>query len=595
MLELILGYTSARLKRLELFLVAAAFVVAIRRSPRYHISAAINLILAKYSPVQIALSALLASHLFHNVLTTVGLHSPEAVGRLYNKGWYRASTLYQALVSTVDTVSGVPTSLLRLLATPAVLMYYILHPTEAINRGRLIMGSKQSSRVRHHFNIGANPIVRFTAQLAAPRLGVRKTLVNLDQLYRQNAQTLGLPPLAAGEFLPSALLMFNDTEEEMQRTVNLIFHIHGGGWFAMSPEMHSDYTAAYAKRTGAVVISADYAKTPDHPFPVAHNQLWALYRLIAATNGACIGMNINSEALRVIITGDSAGGGLTLGLTKRIVEHNLGLARGTKTGDVKVLEPIAIVPVYPGVDFETRLLIKPEHLQYFDTKFDSNGFDTSSIAKKRQPEDKPPAYYTAFSLYGDDIVVPRHLLVQAGQMYGGSHLHPQHKNTDMEPLYASDDTLENWNMPALFVVGELDPLMDHTVIFSGRLRDARRRRQRQLSKSTSRYAHLPPAESDPDVQTVVFKGISHGFISFSSLYAPSRQIVDFVGRYMADAFYNAKMLTLDPRVGESGIPDVISMANTSISDRHGVLAQLDTVKGGLLESRQAIAREAHFL
>lgn len=62
-----------------------------------------------------------------------------------------------------------------------------------------------------------------------------------------------------------------------------------------------------AKRIGCVVIDADYAQSPEHPFPAAHEDVdtvirWA--RSEAAANGW--------DAERISIGGFSAGGNLAL-------------------------------------------------------------------------------------------------------------------------------------------------------------------------------------------------------------------------------------------------------------------------------------------
>ena len=52
--------------------------------------------------------------------------------------------------------------------------------------------------------------------------------------------------------------------------------MHGGAWMQGSPETHWDITARIASWNRQTVISVDYAKAPEHPFPAAVEQCAAV-------------------------------------------------------------------------------------------------------------------------------------------------------------------------------------------------------------------------------------------------------------------------------------------------------------------------------
>lgn len=47
----------------------------------------------------------------------------------------------------------------------------------------------------------------------------------------------------------------------------IIFHIHGGGFVSMSSFIHQTYTRRWAKNLEVPIISVDYGKAPEHPYP----------------------------------------------------------------------------------------------------------------------------------------------------------------------------------------------------------------------------------------------------------------------------------------------------------------------------------------
>jgi acetyl esterase/lipase len=78
-----------------------------------------------------------------------------------------------------------------------------------------------------------------------------------------------------------------------------LLYLHGGGYFACSPETHRPITVGYAME-GFRVFAPEYRLAPEHPFPAALEDALAVYRALAAEDGA------------PLVSGESAGGGLTL-------------------------------------------------------------------------------------------------------------------------------------------------------------------------------------------------------------------------------------------------------------------------------------------
>lgn len=84
-----------------------------------------------------------------------------------------------------------------------------------------------------------------------------------------------------------------------------IIMFHGGGWVAGNLQLNEVQHQLMATDTGAVVISVNYQKAPEHKFPVPFNDCYATLEWVSA-NAKTLG--INPDAIGV--AGDSAGGNL---------------------------------------------------------------------------------------------------------------------------------------------------------------------------------------------------------------------------------------------------------------------------------------------
>ena len=91
-----------------------------------------------------------------------------------------------------------------------------------------------------------------------------------------------------------------------------LIYMHGGGWMQGSPETHWDITSRIASWSRQTVISVDYAKAPEHPFPAAVEQCAAVVDWAFAEAGT---LEIDPE--RIAVGGDSAGGNLAAAMTIR--------------------------------------------------------------------------------------------------------------------------------------------------------------------------------------------------------------------------------------------------------------------------------------
>jgi acetyl esterase len=84
-----------------------------------------------------------------------------------------------------------------------------------------------------------------------------------------------------------------------------VIYVHGGSFVKGSLDSGDAVAWGVAEHVPAVVVSIDYRLSPEHPFPAAVEDCYAVLQYIAR-NASTLGVDAN----RIAIWGDSAGGGL---------------------------------------------------------------------------------------------------------------------------------------------------------------------------------------------------------------------------------------------------------------------------------------------
>ena len=145
--------------------------------------------------------------------------------------------------------------------------------------------------------------------------------------YSMGAEILDLPraPVPRVENLevpgavgPLKARLYAPSSSPSDAKLPVLLYLHGGGFTIGSVETHDSLCRQLALRSGAAVLSLDYRLAPEHRFPSAVDDCWAVMQwLFASAN------TLGLDGTRIAVGGDSAGG--TLAAVCALHARDLGL------------------------------------------------------------------------------------------------------------------------------------------------------------------------------------------------------------------------------------------------------------------------------
>ena len=137
-------------------------------------------------------------------------------------------------------------------------------------------------------------------------------------------------------------------------------------------------------------------------------------------------------------------------------------------------------------------------------------------------------------------------------LYIGPHLNPDFASDyHISPILTPTQLLAKFP-PLLLQCGEKDPFVDDTIIFAGRIREAKRQRREEIRKELAmRHGNMDDAafqrledelshlevESDEDwLQMQIFSGWSHGYLQMPALMPEAQIAIDDIATWIDGVF-----------------------------------------------------------
>ncbi len=226
-----------------------------------------------------------------------------------------------------------------------------------------------------------------------------------------------------------------------------MLHIHGGGWVIGQAAMNDPQNERRADELGLAIVSVDYRLAPEAPYPAAPDDCEAAALWLLENAKSEFGV----DPAKLLVGGESAGGHLSAVTALRM--HRRHGYRFAGANLVYGLYDISGVPSHTAFD-DRNVILNSANIDWFVDCF------VPDAEKRRDP--------------------------------------------DVSPLYADLEGAP----PALFTVGTLDPLLDHSLFL---------------------YSRWLAAGNEAEIQ--IFPGAPHGFDAFPA--PEGKQATERIDRFLS--------------------------------------------------------------
>lgn len=162
------------------------------------------------------------------------------------------------------------------------------------------------------------------SQPANPNATIEQSRAAMERISERVASDVRCEPVSAGGIEAEWISAPGAAQDRV------ILYLHGGGYTAGSIQTHRAMVARIARASNARALAINYRLAPEHPFPAAVDDTTAAYRWL---------LSQGYSPRKIVIAGDSAGGGLTLAALAALRDSRQPM-------------PAAAVPISPWTDLE---------------------------------------------------------------------------------------------------------------------------------------------------------------------------------------------------------------------------------------------------
>lgn len=117
---------------------------------------------------------------------------------------------------------------------------------------------------------------------------------------------------------------------------SLVFY-HGGGWVVGDVDTHDHYARTLCSLTNSVVLSVNYRKAPEAPFPAAADDAFEGLKWAAGEV-----LSLGGDARRIVVSGVSAGGNLAA--VAALEAQAVGLELALQALIYPCIDPVKVYP-----------------------------------------------------------------------------------------------------------------------------------------------------------------------------------------------------------------------------------------------------------
>ncbi|KAG0235969.1 hypothetical protein BGW42_004424 [Actinomortierella wolfii] len=559
MLGHLAGKPTSGWDRLQVTLVLLGSYIALRKMPAHgpsmRIQALSKLLGEKYTPWQITIAAFSLLYIFRHGDLILGLNVAEGDDKMYarrhSKSFTRAMWVLSALDAAFFTAQPIRPAILRHSLSLIFALYYLLFPARAAAKNQRVRAHINAEQMRASWQKSEHPALQLLQWLQEPRLGhvqhltIRRSVTEYGDHDDQEASRFWV--------------YFAGTSQQLQEQDGIILDFPGGGFVTMGPLHHSDYLKLWAKKTGYPVVSIDYGKAPEFPYPYGLNECFDVYRRIVATKGKCVGLS-GKKMPRIVLVGDSAGANFVASIMIKILESPAPLPR-----------PVGLVCIYPCFDIDYHLWVRPDQLALIEDELEP-GQSVDSHHRKQPGYGDGPLVSSRVCYFDDPIICPEFARAMAIMYTGSNAIFSNPDQYETSPIRTPDHLLQQF--PPVFIMsGQKDPLVDDSLLFMARLKRARRATQ----------------EANPQMiylrqdKLRIVRDVSHGFLHLMSLMPDIRDAIVVLGEQLKDMLQEPILASEGTLSGE---PQQANSEQWGSASAHSITEDLVDVSGAKSELRR---------
>ncbi|KAL1874173.1 hypothetical protein Plec18167_006108 [Paecilomyces lecythidis] len=539
MIDHLLGRPSAQLRRLQILAIASlslAYLVKGNKHGPPGIRKYSAQLAGAVTPWQTLFLTIISIYISNNFSRIFGLSGPEHLANMYSPSFFRATWILTALDAGFWTAMDIKPAFLRHIASLVFSAYYLFAVDQADAKVRKIHSVLTVDHVRVSWNKGKTPILAALGPLTRPKY----------TKYGPRPINIARPKGSAYTEPVTAWLYFDGSLEELRNQKKVVLDIPGGGFVAMDPRTVDDKLLSWAGKLGVPVISLDYKKAPEYPYPYAINECYDVYHQLATTRGQCIGLSGDIRP-QIVVTGDSAGGNLASALTLLILQSG-------DNGKEQLPTPDGLLLVYPALSGNAGTWVGSEQMaliqdrsnvktdesiiqlkkKFYEKMASSRTPVTGTVSKDTKgPSEQDSTthiHVSSMAAYCNDRILVPDMARRMAMLYVGPNGNEDF-STDfiITPILAPESLLARF--PKTYIItGEKDPLVDDTVIFAGRLREAKSRAFSERKAEYNEKDHL---------EVSIVPGVSHGFLQFAAVYSEAPKFFDICSTWVQALFDKA--------------------------------------------------------
>ncbi|KAJ9223465.1 hypothetical protein DTO169C6_4272 [Paecilomyces variotii] len=540
MIDHLLGRPSAKLRRLQILTIISLSLAYLVKGSKHGPPG-----VRKYSaqlagavtPWQTMFLTIISLYISNNFSRIFGLSGPEHLPNMYSPSFFRATWILTALDAGFWTAMDIKPAFLRHIASLVFSAYYLFAVDQADAKVRRIHSVLTVDHVRVSWNKGTTPILSALGRLTKPKY--TKYGPRPIKISRPEGSTYKEPV--------TAWLYFDGSPEELRDQKKVVLDIPGGGFVAMDPRTVDDKLLSWAGKLGVPVISLDYRKAPEYPYPYAIDECYDVYHQLATTRGQCIGLSGDIRP-QIVVTGDSAGGNLASALTLMVLQSG-------DNGREELPTPDGLLLVYPALSGNAGTWVGSDQMALIqdrsNLKTDENvaqlkkkfyekiassktpvvpGINSKDTKSQSDQDNTTHMLISTMAAYCNDRVLVPDMARRMAMLYIGPNGNEDF-STDfiLSPILAPESLLARF--PKTYIItGDKDPLVDDTVVFAGRLREAK---SREFSERDAEFI-----EKD-HLEVSIVPGVSHGFLQFAAVYSEAPKFFDICSTWVQALFDKA--------------------------------------------------------